>query len=582
MPLLVKTRVSYVALAGVGFSLALGLGIYSLFRAGPTPSPVEKSLADEVVLGQDQREYIWQVEHHALLLSKFWFHELADALAENDKAGLTAMLDKSFTAQVLRQGTEEKLACEFVQITRVKDAGYTPTSLDAGDFVALLLDFRKPFVGVPRVKVYPKTLAPETPANLDGVWQGTGVVRIWGEAGQGRPREVVLQCQFTLSRPRKEKAAGWLHSFKITQTQVASAPRFLLRDASKERGIDPALYHDNWIEEKKISVTGGVHVCDFNRDGYLDLLIVDAKRIALYKGLSGGRFEDVTVSMGLPAIMPPGSSAGAVFVDLDGDGWEDLILGPAVYRNNEGRGFIDKTLETNLAISPDVSGLIVGDYDRDGKMDIYVTLGGKGKADSWLDGHSGRERGNQLWRNLGNWKFEEVSHKTNTSGGFRSVFSAVFLDINNDGWPDIYVPNEFGKGILLINNGDGTFREHELTNGPGDFGTMGITCGDINNDGHIDLYMANMYSKTGARIVSNLRKGTYSEDIMAKIRRFVSGSQLYVNHGNLKFQPVAQDWQINDVGWAYGPALADLDNDGYLDIFATSGFMSVSRTEPDG
>jgi len=118
--------------------------------------------------------------------------------------------------------------------------------------------------------------------------------------------------------------------------------------------------------------------------------------------------------------------------------------------------------------------------------------------------------------------------------------------------------------------------------GPNDFGTMGLTCGDVNNDGKIDFYLANMYSKTGARIIANLRPDAYPEPIMATMRRFVSGSQLYLNRGALRFEPVGQAYQMNDVGWAYGPALADLDNDGWLDLFATSGFITADPNEPDG
>jgi len=301
------------------------------------------------------------------------------------------------------------------------------------------------------------------------------------------------------------------------------------------------------------------------------------------QGQRDGCFKDVTDATRLPALPPPGNHGSyAAFVDLDGDGWEDLILLGTVYRNEQGKFFKDYTQRCNLHLNAEATGVVAGDYDRDGNIDLYVTLPGVGKRESWLDGKSGRENGNQLFRNLGNWQFEDVTAKSNTAGGSRSVFSAVWLDANDDGWPDLYVPNEFGHGVLLVNQGDGTFREHTIGKLPGDFGTMGITCGDVNNDGKIDLYLANMYSKTGARIIGNVKPGTYPDDIMAKMRRFVSGSQLYLNRGNLTFEPVSQSWQVNDVGWAYGPALFDLDNDGFLDVFATSGFMSFDRSEPDG
>ena len=182
---------------------------------------------------------------------------------------------------------------------------------------------------------------------------------------------------------------------------------------------------------------------------------------------------------------------------------------------------------------------------------------------------------------MGHWRFRNVTEKSRTGAGNRSTFSAVWLDANNDGWPDLYVINEFGNGVLLINNQDGTFREQLMAQG-GDFGSMGVTCGSIENDDNIDIYCANMYSKAGSRVIGNVEPGTYPDDIMDKIRSFVKGSQLWKNRGGAKFEPMAQKYQINSVGWAYGPALVDLDNDGFLDLYATAGFVSQSRTEPDG
>jgi hypothetical protein len=216
-------------------------------------------------------------------------------------------------------------------------------------------------------------------------------------------------------------------------------------------------------------------------------------------------------------------------------------------------------------------------------MDLYVAQPGEGNSKSWLSGMSGKDTGgNQLWRNLGNFRFENVTAQTGTRAGNRSTFTAIWLDANNDGWPDLYVINEFGNGVMLVNQGDGTFKEYQLGKGPNDFGTMGVTCGDIFNDGNIDIYCANMYSKAGRRVVGNVLPNTYPEEILAKMRTFVSGSQLWQNRGGLKFEPVGKKLHVNAVGWAYGPALIDLDNDGWLDLFATCGFVSQSRTEPDG
>jgi hypothetical protein len=572
-----------IALVALLVAAALGIGWYCV--GGPAKQGTGTVHADvtEPVMSEEQREYIWQVEHHVLVLSKHWFSEFAQALKNGDQAALLAALAPDFKGQTLRlPALEERLDAPYALVVRQKDAGGPPVPLDRAAFVARLLEFRKPFILPPQVKLYPKMLSPETRGNLDSPWRGAGVLRMWGEVGPGQPGEVVLRLDLELPRPQDKTQPGWLKSCAIKQTQVAQAPRFLLKDVTRERGIEPSLFYDNWVKKSNNPSTGGVYLCDFNRDGIVDILISDVLRLALYQGLPGGKFKDVTAAMGLLPTPPPNPDfVVSGFVDIDGDGWEDLIVAGEFYRNEGGKRFVPCAV-SGLRIPQNATGLSFVDYDGDGKIDIYVTAPGKNRDGNWLDGIAGDIRGNQLWRNLGNWKFQDVTKETGTAGGRRSVFSAVWLDANNDGKPDVYVPNEFGNGVLLVNQGNGKFAEHMIMSGPLDFGSMGITCGDIDNDGNTDIYLANMYSKTGSRIVGNVAPGTYSEKIMATMRRFVAGSQLHLNGGGLKFKPVAEDWQMNDVGWAYGPALVDLDNDGFLDLFATSGYISVSRDEPDG
>jgi hypothetical protein len=358
----------------------------------------------------------------------------------------------------------------------------------------------------------------------------------------------------------------------------------LLRESAVERGLEPQRLQDNWLTQRNTPATGGVFLCDYNRDGILDILITDVNGYFLYKGLPDGKFKNVTREVGLPEITAESSSRAivAAWVDLDGDGWEDLILGPYVFRNIKGERFQNVTALCNLRLPTSAGGVAVADYDGDGLMDIYVFQSGVGKADSWLDGKAGTGTTNRLWRNKGDWRFEDVTDKTGTGGGERSTFTALWFDANNDGKPDLYVPNEFGDGVLYINQGDGTFRPTSLAKGACDFGTMGATCGDIDNDGNIDLFCGNMYSKAGSRVISNVRPGTYPEDVMAKIRSFVKGNELHMNRGGLRFEQKGLDWQVADAGWSYGPGLVDLDNDGWLDIYATCGYISRSRTEPDG
>ena len=220
--------------------------------------------------------------------------------------------------------------------------------------------------------------------------------------------------------------------------------------------------------------------------------------------------------------------------------------------------------------------MVVADYDRDGKLDLYVTPGRDQDGD--LDRAArAAARPQPALAEPGNWQFAGRHESSGASGGDRSTFTAVWLDADEDGWPDLYVPNEFGSGVLLVNQRDGTFREQRSPD-PGDFGTMGVTAGDFDNDGHIDIYAGNMYSKAGNRVIGNLWPGTYPEPIMARLRSFTTGSQLHRNLGGLKFEQIGRELQVADVGWAYGPALADLNNDGWLDIYATCGFISRPAT----
>ena len=91
-----------------------------------------------------------------------------------------------------------------------------------------------------------------------------------------------------------------------------------------------------------------------------------------------------------------------------------------------------------------------------------------------------------------------------------------------------------------------------------------------------------MYSKAGNRVIGNLWPGTYSESVMAKLRSLTPAARCTTTWASLKFERIGLSFSVADVGWSYGPAMADLNNDGWLDIYATCGFISRSRDDPDG
>jgi hypothetical protein len=541
----------------------------------------------ELTLAVSEREFLWQVEHHGNLLNRYGFRALADALRRADAAALTALLSADFRGWAPRQGREVRLETDFAHVVRQQGADGPPLPLDREAFVAHLLAYRRLFSQPPQVQLALMALAPDQRDDLDSVWSGSCQLRMWGEARPGGPAEVLLYWRYRLPRPSREalEQGHWLRECRILQSQQAQAPHYLLSEVAAQRGIDAKRFHDNWRagHSPPDTITGGVYLCDYNRDGFLDMLVTDLTGYVFYRGCPGGRFQDVTRSLGLVGLpLPSGPKLLAAFADLDGDGWEDLILGDRIYRNENGLRFVEVTWQTNLLLPADATGIAVADFDRDGHIDLYVTRSGKSKVDSWIEGRNGGSDGNHLWRNLGGWRFQDVTADSGAGGDRRSTFTAVWFDADNDGWPDLYVLNEFGNGVLLHNEGNGRFREHLLVEGAGDFGSMGASCGDIDNDGYIDLYVANMYSKAGNRIIGNLRPQTYAPEVTARLRSLVAGSQLYRNRGGLRFDPVGPNYQVSAIGWAYGPALVDLDNDGWLDLYATCGYVSKTRSEPDG
>ncbi len=550
---------------------------------GQDGGQVKAGRPEELSLPEAERKYLWDVEHHGNLLSKFGFGPLAAALRQGDAAALSRLLADDFAGADLREPRRVLAATDFAEVERLQDAGGPPVALDREAFAARLLEFRKVFAGAaPKAKLSLMTLSPKRRGQLDGAWEGTAQLRLHGEHAKGAPAEVVVVLRYETPRPTQEALSrpGWLRAAAVQQVLTAKAPRYLFTEVARQRGLDPSALHDNWTAPSFHPITGGVYVCDFDRDGHLDVLVTDLRGCTLYGGRSGGSFEEVTTRYGLPRQTV--NRPVATWADLDGDGWEDLVLAGRFYRNEAGQRFTDCTQKSNVRVPDNAANVVVADYDGDGRLDLYVCLSGRPGDRSWLEGTTGDVQSNYLYRNLGDWLFHDVTRASGAGGGRRSTFTAAWLDANDDGRPDLHVPNEFGDGVLLVNKGDGTFREQALADRPADFGTMGLAAGDVDNDGRIDLYCANMYSKAGTRVIGNLAPGAYPPAVLEKMRRFVAGSQLHLNKGGLKFEQAGTRMQVAAVGWAYGAALADLDNDGWLDLYAPAGFVSRNRDQPDG
>jgi hypothetical protein len=549
---------------------------------------------DDLTLPEADRKYLWDTEHYGTLLGKFGFDALKAALAGRDRGKLLAFLTEDFEGEL--PGDEQPIVADLGlgNAYRLEVSKDNCRICDSNNFVDWVLKRLEAFKAAPDIKVSMITFAPADRAAIDGPWRGMCMLRLWGKRADGGLLEMHLYMELTLVHPSKKnlKAGRWIRSAALKRIKHAESSSPLMTDITAQTGLEPEALHDNWNLNPKRTLmnTGGIFFCDWNHDGYEDLMITDAAlslKFRLYRGVGEGRFEDVTKAIGL-GDQPDRMGA---FVDLDGDGWEDIVfISGRIFRNLKGKRFQDVTSRSNLRQAAGLERFVsttkiaVADYDRDGRVDLYLFRGDSNPTKgSWIDGQIGSKAANKLVRNMGNWKFEDVTEATQTDGGRRSTFTSAWLDADNNGWPDIYVINEYGNGVLLLNQGPGKpFRARELIDRAADFGSMGLAAGDINNDGHIDLYVASMYSKAGSRVIGNLRQSAYRDKVMAKLRRMVAGSQLYRNLGDGKFEPIGKAMNVVDVGWAYGPTLGDLDNDGFLDIHAPCGFISRTRDKPDG
>ena len=348
----------------------------------------------------------------------------------------------------------------------------------------------------------------------------------------------------------------------------------------------------------------GIAVVDIDDDGFDDLYVtMQHQPNLLFRNKGNGSFEEVAQKYGLN-ISP--DSTSAIFADFDNDGDPDLFLGRArrnsLYFVNEGGRFEPQAPQSiGFPLPALVSSISAVDYNNDGLLDVYLSTYSPieetnrfqvSNKPMWVDlfltpqqadevtkrnrrSHRFIDRAgppNLLLQNIGDGKFK-IAKENSQLELWRMSFQAAWNDFDGDGDQDVYVSNDYAPDNFFRNDGDQGFKDitqQSRLTGMG-FG-MGVSWGDYDNDGQIDIYVTNMFSKAGQRITDQVA------GIDPRLREMAQGNFLYrLDNGQFNLVSGLEEpaLKVAKSGWSWGGQFFDYDNDGFRDIYATSGYYTA-------
>jgi len=324
------------------------------------------------------------------------------------------------------------------------------------------------------------------------------------------------------------------------------------------------------------AVGAAVSVNDFDADGDPDLYVTssaDGAPNALFENLGDGTFEDVAAQLGVADVnrVGVGVSMGSVWGDFDNDGLDDLLIYkwgyPQLFHNEGEQGFRDVTEASGVKRWVNSNAATWIDYDRDGFLDLYLTGYFPAEHDLWNletsrimhDSFEFAKNGgdNHLFRGRGDGTFEDVTESMN-AGSERWTYAAVTVDIDRDGWVDLYVANDYGAEEVLLNREGKTFeRPSNVGLGGESKSGMCVALGDLHNGERPSVFVTNI-SKEGYLFQGNNLRVSWL-DRGGELEQIASGP-------------------LVDCGWAWGAQFGDLDNDGHQDLVVVNGFISASKS----
>ncbi len=334
----------------------------------------------------------------------------------------------------------------------------------------------------------------------------------------------------------------------------------------------------------------GVALGDVNNDGLIDIFMgSNMGTNVLYLNKGNMKFEDISVSAG---VQGTGWSTGISFADINGDGLMDIFVCKAgnaggiqnqneLFINNGNLTFTEKAKEYGLNEQGNSTQGVFFDYDRDGDLDMYLLKNFPKAIGSFNLKENQREirdslGGHKFFRNDGN-KFTDVSEKAGIYGSRIAFGLGVTVgDINQDGWMDIYVSNDFfERDYVYINNHDGTFKE-TITNMMRSISaaSMGADIADINNDHYPEVFATDMIPEHNDRLKTKTTFDSwenYKSSVDNGYHHQFTRNVLQLNNGDGTFSEIGRMGGIYATDWSWGALITDMDNDGLKDIFVANG-----------
>jgi hypothetical protein len=499
------------------------------------------------------------------------------------------LVAKPFPSQPLEGKTQVKWAATHGWRPKegvvLASTGAPSGSINREDFMKGFADFLQHFSEIEDVRFKLKAATFDDTAQA---MMGASVpTAIPGATGKGRVAFFVIGRD---EQNRREWARGvvegkfrytegnhWqFEAFDLTSFESMIGPTDLFSEVSLPAGIASSLPafgtpgNDDFVYR-------GAAAADFNRDGWMDVMVCASDHPHLYLNDGHGHFRDASREAGLDKIS---SCVQPLALDYDNDGNEDVFLsnvGKQLLLHNEIKKggkllFADVSSKAGVAYQAVGFSAVAGDVNGDGLPDIYVTSYnhyGKIAPDSWFRATNGTK--NLLFLNQGNGTFREVAEKWGVSDS-RWSYAAELVDIDGDGKLDLYVVNDFGEKALYMNKGD-RFVDEAKERGVLDSGNgMGVSFGDFNNDGLLDLHVTNMSSTAGNRILARLFPDQGPRDNVLK--KLASGDSLFLNTGKGYFRNATDEVGGLSASWAWGGGFVDVDNDGWEDLYVPCGFIS--------